>query len=291
MSLNELTVATAMEQTQRAAQIEAATSRVEDLKKALVAQKEKKKELDDLVLKFKAASDSCQAFRQAQEEHNTKMAERMIKREAMLEALARMKEQLAATTEQRNASIDRLARARMAKDASNELKAASDRLEQTIILPGKEKMKRLVEKKETLAVKITEFHRRLEDDRAKDKATLQTTEERKTTLKAQVDRLKTELQSKEEEHATLERAQDDFKEKNRERIASHIAQQKIYEESSKYTEKEFEQRRDEHRAQMETDLQDFLSKSEMVCSEKEKLNNILEKGMEMIQTTMDVENA
>lgn len=279
-----------MEESQRAEQIEAAKARVEDLKNIVAAKKGKKKELDDQLEKFKAASDSFQAFRQAQEEHNAKMAERKITREEMLETLKRIEEQLVAATERKNASIDRLARAQKAKEASNELKAANDDLEQTVILPGKEQMKQLAEAKEALALKITEFHKTSESDRAKEKDTLEATEERKKALKAQVDQLTTDLQSKEEEYAALDRMQEDFKEKNRERVASHNAQEKIYEEASKYTEKEIELRNDEYRAKKEDDLRDFVSKSELECLEKEKLNEILEKGIDMIRTTRKVEN-
>jgi hypothetical protein len=289
MYLNEKKKANETEQAQRATQIEAAKARVEDLKKAVAVRKARKKEIDDQLEKFKSVSDSIQAFFQAQEEHKANMAERQGKREEMLASFQQLKQQLVTTMEQKNASIDRLARAKKAKEASNELKATNDHLEQAVIVPGKDEMKRLAEAKEALAVKITELHKSAEDHRAKEKYALGAAEERKKSLKAQVEQLVKELQTKEEENAALERMQEDFKKKNLELIASHEAQERIYQESFRSIEKEVKLRYEKYREKKENELRGFVSRSEQECSEKEKLKEFLETGIKMIQSANEAE--
>jgi hypothetical protein len=290
MYLNTLKKEHATEHDQRAAQIQAAKAKNDDLVKAGAARKDEQKEIEVQLEKCKSELDSYQAFRRAQDEHKSGKAERQKQREEMTARLEEIEKQTVLSNEQKNASIARLARAQRAKEASNELKAANDHIERTSILPGKEEMIRLAEAKQALAVKIGEYHRTSEQDRAREKHDLDGAEERKKSLNDQVERLVSELNTMKEEKAALESGQTDFRNKHLEQIVSHEALEKSYREIFKSTERNAQTTYEACLTKMEQDLQDFVSGAELEWDGKKKLNEILEIGIEMLQSTIDAEN-
>jgi chromosome segregation ATPase len=290
MHLNTLKKEHATQHDQRAAQIQEAKAKINDLVKAGASRKEKQKEIEVQMEKCKSELDSYEAFRQAQEEHKLGKAERQKQREEMTARLEQIETQMVLSNEQKNASIERLARAQRAKEASNEVKDANDHIERTSILPGKEEMIRLAEAKQALAVKIGEYHKTSEQDRAREKHDLDDAEDRRKSLNDQVERLVSELNTMEEEKAALESGQADFRNKRLEQIASHKALEKSYRETFKSTERNAQTTYEACRSKMEQDLQDFVSGAELEWDGKKKLNEILEIGIEMLQSTIDAEN-
>lgn len=281
----------ATEQADRRVLIEAAKARIEDLVKAGTVRKQEQTAIDEQLKQCKTVLDSHQALRNAQKEHKENKAKRQTRREEMVARLQGLQEQQAAANELRNASMDRLARAQKAKDASDELKAANDHIAQTVILPGKNEMLRLAEAKEAFAAKLGQHHKTAELDRAEEKRALDAAEERKTMLKDRVEQLVSERKIKEDEKSALARTHEGLKKTHLDRIESLEALDKNYRETIKTTERNAKLVDEECRTKMENEFQEFVRATELEYREKKQLNAILDTGVEMLQSTIDAENA
>ena len=165
--------------------------------------------------------DKYTNFCNARSEQNSSLE----KRQAEHQELLRLKEELAARLEKETddvkASRLKLDEAQRVDAEAKQLGTANDEMECNVVIPGREEMARLAQKKETLAKMISQHHERSVTAEATEKKELKIKMEEKQRLSEELSVLKEELEGKKLKIQHLLRVQGESKESWESEISEH----------------------------------------------------------------------